>query len=74
MRIYSAKADLGISEWILLTRRSLSLTQDELAQKCHVCRWTLIKYEKGQSEAPISFLIELAAIAKVELPNFKRIG
>lgn len=54
---------------IACLRRRNNLTQEQLAEKLHVSRQTLAKWERGESEPDIRSLCTLSNLFQVSLDN-----
>ena len=54
---------------IACLRRRNNLTQEQLAEKLHVSRQTLAKWERGESEPDVRSLVALSELFQVSLDN-----
>jgi transcriptional regulator with XRE-family HTH domain len=56
---------MNLGEKILLLRKQNSLTQEQLAERLAITRQTVSKWELGESEPDIAYLIQLSEIFQV---------
>jgi transcriptional regulator with XRE-family HTH domain len=57
------------SEKLLVLRKSKGLTQEELAEKFHVSRQAIAKWESGQSYPDISNIIAISEFFRVTIDH-----
>lgn len=58
---------MSLGQNIAKIRKSMGLTQEQLAEKCEVSRQAVTKWESGESEPAIAKLVKLSEILKVSI-------
>ena len=67
MRLFDREVahNMTLGEKILLLRKQNSMTQEQLAERLAITRQTISKWELGESEPDITYLIQLSDIFQV---------